>query len=305
MRVFVTGASGHIGSALVPELLAAGHQVLGLARSEASAAAIQATGAEVLPGSLDDVDVLRHGAQTSDGVIHLAFRHDLSFTGQMAVAAATDLRAINVIGDALAGSGKPFVGTSGTLLLALVAAGRPGLETDTVPSGGRVDSENAVVALAGRGVRSSVVRLAPTVHSMLDRHGFIPQLIRMARDHAVSPYVDDGANRWPAVHTLDAALLYRLALESAPAGSRLHGATDEGVPFRDIATVIGRHLNLPAVSISREQAPAHFGWLSDFVSMDNPTSNTLTQQLVGWQPVHSGLLADLEQGHYFEALVRA
>jgi nucleoside-diphosphate-sugar epimerase len=305
MRVFVTGATGHIGSALVPDLLEAGHTVLGLARSESAAAALEASGAQALRGSLDDLDVLRQGAAAADGVVHLAFRHDLSFSGDMAGAAATDLRAINTIGDALDGTHKPFVGTSGTLLLAFAAPGRLGTESDALESGPRVDAENAVVALAQRGVRSSVVRLAPTVHSALDRHGFVPQLIRMAREHGVSPYVDDGSNRWPAVHTLDAARLFRLALESAPAGSRLHGAADQGVPFRDIATLIGRHLNVPVDSVTREQAPAHFEWLSSFVPLDNPTSSALTQALVGWRPVHPGLLADLEQGHYFEAAISA
>jgi nucleoside-diphosphate-sugar epimerase len=305
MRVFVTGATGHIGSALVPELLQAGHDVLGLARSDSSAAALEATGASALRGSLEDLDVLRHGAAATDGVIHLAFRHDLSFSGDMVGAAAIDLRAINVLGDALAGTEKPFVGTSGTLLLAVAAPGRLGMETDTLEWGPRVESENAVVALAQRRVRSSVVRLAPTVHSQLDHHGFVPQLVRMARDHGVSPYVDDGSSRWPAVHTLDAARLFRLALESAPAGSRLHGAADQGVPFREIATVIGRHLDLPAVSISREQAVAHFEWLASFVSLDNPTSSALTQELVRWQPVQPGLIADLQQGHYFKAAVSA
>jgi nucleoside-diphosphate-sugar epimerase len=303
MRVFVTGATGHIGSALVPELLQAGHDVLGLARSNRSAAALEAAGAQALRGSLEDLDVLRHGAAASDGVIHLAFRHDLSFSGDMVGAAAIDLRAINVIGDALAGTEKPLVGTSGTLLLAFAAPGRPGQETDTLESGPRVESENAVVALAQRGVRSSVVRLAPSVHSSLDRHGFVPQLIRMAQEHGVSPYVDDGSNRWPAVHTLDAARLFRLALETAPAGSRLHGAADHGVPFREIAMAIGHQLNLPVVSISRQQTGDHFDWLASFVSLDNPTSNALTRKLVGWQPVHPGLIEDLEHGQYFEAVV--
>jgi nucleoside-diphosphate-sugar epimerase len=305
MRVFVTGASGHIGSALVPELLQAGHSVLGLSRSESSAAALAAAGAETLRGSLDDLDALRLGASVADGVIHLAFRHDLSFSGDMPGAVTTDLRAIAAIGEALAGSEKPFVGTSGTLLLAVAAPGRLGTETDTLESGPRIDAENTVVALAQRGVRSSVVRLAPTVHSALDHHGFIAQLIRMAAEHGVSPYVEDGSNRWPAVHRLDAARLFRLALESAPAGSRLHGAADQGVPFRDIATVIGRHLNLPVISIPREKVGAHFDWLASLVSLDNPTSSALTQELVRWRPVHPGLIEDLEQGHYFETAVSA
>jgi len=303
MRVFVTGASGHIGSAVVPELLEAGHEVLGLARSDASASALKAVGAGVLNGTLDDLEILHQGAAAADGVIHLAYKHELSLTGDMEGAVAADLRAIQTIGDILAGTGKPFVVTSG--LLALVGLGRIGTEADTRAAGERIDAENAVVAMAERGVRSSVVRLAPTVHSNLDRHGFIPLLIAMAREHGVSPYVGDGSNRWPAVHTLDAAHLYRLALESAPAGSRLHAAADQGVPFRVIAEIIGRRLGLPVVSVSSEQVPAYFGGLSRFVSVDIPASSALTQQLVGWRPVHPGLIADLEQGHYFQSLVSA
>lgn len=227
MRVFVTGASGHIGSALVPDLLAAGHQVVGLARSEASAVALKSAGAEARRGSLDDLDVLRDAAAAADGVIHLAYKHDISFSGDYAGAAAADLRAIEAMGAALEGSGKPLVVTSGTLLLSYAAPGRVATEDDGLPSGPRIDSENAAVALAAHGVRSSVVRLAPSVHSSLDRHGFVPILIELARKNGAAAYVGDGTSRWPAVHTLDAARLYRLALESAPAGSRLHGAADE------------------------------------------------------------------------------
>jgi nucleoside-diphosphate-sugar epimerase len=297
VRVFVTGASGHIGSAVLPALFAAGHAVLGLARSDSSAAALKAAGAEVLRGTLDDLDVLCRGAASADGVIHLAFKHELTFSGDVEGAAAADLRAVQAIGDALAGSGKPLVITSG--LVALVGLGRLGTEADTRESGPRIDSENAAVALAQRGVRSSVVRLAPTVHSTLDRHGFIPAIIGMAREHGVSPYVGDGANRWPAVHTQDAAQLFRLALEATPAGSRLHGVADQGVPFRTIAEVIGRHLNVPVASASPEQAAAHFGALARFVAVDMPTSSALTQEQLGWHPEQPGLIADLEQGHYF------
>jgi nucleoside-diphosphate-sugar epimerase len=302
VRVFVTGATGHIGSAVVPELLEAGHEVVGLARSDKSAAALTAAGAEVRRGALDDVESLRGGATAADGAIHLAFMHDFS---DYARAGAADLRAVETIGAALDGSGKPFVVTSGTLMLALAQTpGRLGTEEDAIDLGStpvpRVASENAAVALRQRGVRSSVVRLAPSVHSSLDHHGFVPSLIAIARDKGVSAFVGDGANRWPAVHTLDAARLFRLALEEAPAGSRLHGVGDEGVPFRDIAGVIARHLNLPVVSIPREEADAHFGFLSAFVSLDNPTSSALTRQRVGWQPTHPGLIADLDQGHYFQ-----
>lgn len=251
MHVFVTGATGHIGSAVVDELLEAGHHVTGLARSDESAAALTAKGVTAHRGDLDDLDGLRAAAAAADGVIHLAFRHDFD---DYAGAAQTDLRAVETMGEALVGSDRPFVITSGTLLLALIGHGGVGTEQDTLPGGPRVDSENVVIALAERGVRSSVVRLSPLVHSNLDRHGFGPTLINIARDTGVSAYIGDGSNRWPAVHTLDAAHLYRFALEKAPARTRLHGVADEGVPFRDIAAVIGRHLNLPVVSISSEEA---------------------------------------------------
>ena len=298
MRVFVTGASGHIGSAVIPELLGAGHEVVGLARSEASAAAISAAGAKVHRGALDDLDGLREAAGAADGVIHLAFQHDFE---DRARAADLDLRAIEAMGGALEGSNKPFVTTSGTLMLAFAAPGRLATEADTLDGGPRVDSENATVALAARGVRSSVVRLSPLVHSSLDHHGFAHRFIDIARRTGVSAYVGDGANRWPALHTLDAAHLYRLALESASAGSRLHGVADEGVPLRDIAEVIGRHLNVPLTSLAPDQASDHFGFLGAFVMLDNPTSNRQTRELLGWQPTHPGLIEDLDQGHYFAA----
>jgi nucleoside-diphosphate-sugar epimerase len=296
MRVFVTGASGHIGSAVVPELLAAGHEVTGLARSDSSAAALTAAGAAVQRGDLDDLDVLRKAAAAADGVIHLAFKHDLN---DIVAAAAADLPAIEAMGEALEGSGKPFVVTSGTLMLAHAGLGRFGTEQDTLPGGPRIDSENTAIAMAERGVRSSVIRLSPVVHSTLDHHGFTHRLISTARDKGVSGYIGDGANRWPAVHTLDAAQLYRLALESAQAGSRLHGVGDEGVPFRDIAEVIGRHLDLPVASVRPEDADDYFGFLGALVGLDNPTSNQRTRELLGWQPTRPGLIDDLDQGHYF------
>jgi nucleoside-diphosphate-sugar epimerase len=302
MRVFVTGASGHIGSAVVPELLGAGHQVVGLARSDSSAAALQDAGAEVHRGNLDDLDGLREAAAASDGVIHLAFNHEAMRTGAFLDAVATDMRAIEAIAAGLEGSGKPFVSTSGTLMLTLGGiSGRPGTEEDVIGSGPRVDAENFVVGLGGGGVRSSIVRLPPITHSTLDHHGFATVLIAVARDSGVAGYVGDGSNRWPSVHTLDAARLYRLALEEAPAGSRLHAVADEGVPFRDIAAVIGQKLGVPTESIPAEDASERFAFLGAFVGLDNPTSSELTRRLLSWQPTHPGLLADLEEGHYFEA----
>jgi nucleoside-diphosphate-sugar epimerase len=297
MRVFVTGASGFIGSAVVPELIGAGHQVVGLARSDASAAALAAAGAEVHRGTLDDLDSLHAGAAASDGVIHLAFIHDFS---QYEAAARTDRRAIETLGAALEGSGGPLVITSGTLGLA--AAGVLGTEQDTPdlnsPAAHRIAGAQAALSFATRGVRSSVLRLPPSVHGEGD-HGFVPTLIDIARDKGVSGYIGDGSNRWPAVHRLDAARLFRLALETAPAGTVLHGVADEGVPVHDIAEVIGRHLNLPVVPIPHEEAVDHFGWLAGFLGADVPASSALTRERIGWQPTHPGLIDDLDQGHYF------
>ncbi len=299
MRVFVTGASGFIGSAVVPELIGAGHQVVGLARSDASAAALASAGAEVHRGSLDDLDRLRSAAAASDGVIHLAFRHDIAFSGDFQGAADADRRAIETFGEALAGSDRPFVIPTGT---ALLAAGRLGSERDSADPNSigalRIPSEQTALSLAARGVRSTVVRLAPSVHGEGD-HGFIATLIGIARDKGVSGYIGDGSNRWAAVHRLDAARLFRLALEKAPAGSVLHGVADEGVPVRAIAEVIGRHLAFPVVAIIPEDAGEHFGWLAAFIAADSPASSTLTRELVGWQPMHPGLIDDLDQGHYF------
>ena len=307
MRVFVTGASGWIGSAVVPELIGAGHQVAGLARSDASAAALTAAGAQVHRGTLDDLDSLRSAAAASDGVIHLAFKHDIAFSGDFQGAADADRRAVETFGEALAGSDRPFVLASGTLGLApgRVATERdgrgPGSAATSLIGGAQTRRATAEMTLsfASRGVRSSVVRLPPTVHGEGD-NGFMAALVGIARDKGVSGYIGDGSNRWPAVHRLDAAHLFRLALEKAPAGSVLHAIADEGVPIRAIAEVIGRHLDLPVVAISPADAAEHFSWLAGFLAVDSPASSALTRELLGWQPTHPGLLDDLDKGHYFD-----
>jgi nucleoside-diphosphate-sugar epimerase len=303
MRVFVTGASGWIGSAVVPELIEAGHQVIGLARSDASAAALTAAGAEVLRGIIDDLHTLRRAAAASDGVIHLAFKHDVAFSGGFQAAADADRRAVETFGEALAGSGRPFVIASGTLglLPGRVATERDGRDPAAHLSGGpqtRQATALMTLSLASRGVRSSVVRLPPTVHGEGD-HGFMATLVGIARDKGVSGYIGDGSNRWPAVHRFDAAHLFRLALDKAPAGSVLHAVADEGVPIRAVAEVIGRHLDVPVAAISPEDAAGHFAWLGGFIALDSPASSELTRELLGWQPAQPGLLDDLDKGHYF------
>ncbi|WEG14584.1 SDR family oxidoreductase [Pullulanibacillus sp. KACC 23026] len=276
MRIFVTGATGYIGSAVVSELINGGHTVIGLSRSDRGAAQLKKAGAEVHHGSLDDLDSLHSGAANADGVIHLAFIHDFD---NFAHSLETDLRVIKTIGEALEGSGKPFI---------------------TTAHANGAASDNEVLALANRGVRTAIVSLAPSVHGTGDK-GFVPRLINIAREKGVSAYIGDGSNRWPAVHRLDAAKLYRLALEKAPAGSQLDGVGDEGVPFRSIAGVIGKHLNVPVESISREGANDRFGFLGTIAALDIPRSSKTTQELLGWEPIHPGLIEDLEQGHYFRS----
>ncbi|MFF3107950.1 SDR family oxidoreductase [Kitasatospora sp. NPDC057904] len=290
MRVFVTGASSHVASEVVPELLAAGHTVTGLARSDRAAQVVRSLGADVRHGDLNDLDGLRAAAAESDGVIHLAFQHDQQYGGDLAGAAAADLRAIEAMGAALSGSSRPFVGTNATGALTLAGFHGRLTEHDVLPGGLRIEAENVVVALAEQDVRSSVVRLPPTVHSA-GRFGLASALIELARASGLAGYVGDGSNVWPSVHTRDVGRLYRLALESAAAGSRLHAVAEEGIPLRDIAAVIGRHLNLPVAPVTA--AAEHFGHLAMFVGMDNPTSSKITRDTLGWAPSGPDLLADL------------
>lgn len=297
MRVFVTGATGWIGSAVVQDLVAAGHRVLGLARSEEGARALEAAGADVQRGELDDLDGLRAGAASCDGVIHTAFKHDFA---TFEANAELDRRVIEAIGEVLAGSERPFVTTSGTLMVAMVSPGCVGTEDDAPPAAvPRVPSELATLALADRRVRSSVIRLPPSAHGDGDR-GFMPRIIDIAREKGVSAFIGDGANRWPAVHRSDAARLFRLALEKGEGGLRYHAIGDEGIPIRNLAEVIGRKLDVPVLSKSPEDAPGHFGFLAMFLGLDAPASAAQTRDRLGWSPTGRGLLADLEDGCYFD-----
>jgi len=297
MRVFVTGATGFIGSAVVQELIKAGHQVLGLARSDASAQALVTAGAEVLHGDLQDLDSLRSGAAVTDGIIHCGFIHDFSRFKEIC---EIDRAAITAMGGELKATNKPIIVCSGVLLL---EPGRLNTEMDTVNFDSnafpRVASEEAVQALLSQGVRGMVVRLSPTVHGKGD-HGFIPYIIETARQTGVSAYIGDGQNHWPAIHRLDAATLFRLALEKGLAGDVFHGVTEQGVPIRKVAEVIGKHLNLPVVSKSTEEAATHFTWMAHFLATDCLASSEITKQKLGWQPEHPGLIADLDNDYYFE-----
>jgi nucleoside-diphosphate-sugar epimerase len=302
MRVFVTGATGFIGSAVVPDLIAAGHDVVGLARSETKAAALAAAGAEALIGTIDDLDLLRDAASDADAVIHLAFKHDIAFSGDFPAAAAADRTAIDAIGEALRGTGKAFTIASGTLE---TAPGEVATEHDRPDLGEgsgaavRLANAQAVLDLADQGVRASVVRV-PIVHGENDP-GFLTVLVEIARSRGVSGHVDDGSARWPAAHLADVAAVFRLAIEKAPAGSVLHAVDDEGVPFREIAAAVGAGLGIPTVSVPADEAIGHFGWLGAFAAVDRGASSDYTRELLGWKPNGPSLLADLEQGHYFVA----
>lgn len=289
MKVFVTGGTGFIGSLVVEELLGNGHQVLGLARSDKSEQALKAAGAEVLRGELTDLDTLKHGASASDGVIHLGFSSDFSRYNE---AVAMDVAAVKAIGSALEGTGKPFVNTGGTL--GVSGLGRVATEEDAAPVGmPRGESEEVVIAMAENEVRSSVVRLAPCVHDV-DRHGLASMLGQIAAEKSVSAYIGTGSNVWPAVHRRDAAHLFCLALEAAPAGTRLNAVAEEGLPMKDIAEAIGRNLNIPVQSLSSEEAQEHFGFFAQSAVFDNPTSSDVTRKLLNWTPTYPTLFKDID-----------
>lgn len=302
MRVFVTGATGWIGSVVVPDLIGAEHEVVGLARSDEGAAALDAAGAKPRRGTIDDFDTLRDAAVDADAVIHLAFKHDLAFGGDFPAANAADMAAIEAVGEALEGTGKPFAIASGTIGnrpgQTATEQDRPGPAKEGSPAI-RFNNAQAVLDLAERGVRSIVVRLPPSVHGEGD-YGFVPALIAVARDRGVAGYVGDGSARWSAVHRTDAATAFRLAIEQAPAGSVLHAVDDEAVPLRTIAETIAAHLGVPTASIAPEDTMDHFGWIGVFGNADRAADSTFTRELLGWKPTGPGLLADLEAGHYFE-----
>jgi nucleoside-diphosphate-sugar epimerase len=292
MRVFITGASGFVGSAIVKDMIAAGHKVLGLARSDKAAASVMALGAEVQRGDMDDLESLRRGADAADGVIHTAFNHDFS---KFKANCESDRRAIEALGMALKGSERPLLVTSG---VALLASGRAATEDDKHDESFPRASEAAAHAVAELGVHASTVRLPPSTHGHGD-HGFVPILIKIAREKGVSAYIGDGSNRWAATHRFDAARVFRLALERGAAGGPFHAVAEEGIPFREIAAVVGHRLNVPVVSKSKDEAAAHFGWFATFAGMELAASSSRTQALLGWEPKQPGLLADIDHPSYF------
>lgn len=321
MKVFITGATGFIGSAIVKELISAGHGVVGLARSEASARSLVAVGAQVHRGTIEDLDCLRRGAAAADGVIHTAYFHAFShaslsmrlrvmFGGSpssivmrfMGAAAETDRRALETLGKALAGPDRPLVAAFGTMAMkpGRLATEEEAFDPHSVGSR-RGATEDTMQSLASLGVRATVIRLPPLVHGEGDRAGFAPQLIAIARKKGESAYVGDGQNRWPAVHRLDAARLFQLALEKGSAGATYHAVAEEGIPFQDIAEVIGRRLNVPVVGKSLKEVAGQSSWLASFVANDNPASSKLTQERLGWSPTHVGLIPDLDRPGYFGA----
>lgn len=298
MRIFVTGATGFVGSAVVKELISAGYEVIGLARSDAAVKSLMAAGAQVHKGDLEDFESLRSGAAKADGVIHTAFNHDFS---KFKDSCETDRRVIELFGTVLAGSERPLIVTSA---IGILPQGHFATE-ETVPISGpaappRAASEEEAIMIGKNGVRTSVIRLAPTVHGEGD-HNFIPTLIRLAKEKGISAYIGEGNNCWPAVHRLDAAYLFRLVLEKGVAGSRYHAVAEEGIPFREIAGVIGRQLNIPVVSITPEKATNHFGWFTNFASMDIPASSQLTREQFAWKPTQPGLIQDMSLPHYFKS----
>jgi len=295
MRVFMTGASGFIGSALVPELLAAGHRVVGLARSDASAAALRGAGVEVQRGSIEDPESLRAGATGADAVVHLAFIHD---TSRVAEAARIDAQAVETIGAVLEGSGRRLVVATGLGVLAGRVATVP---ESNHPSAARLAGPRAALRFLDKQVHTTIVCLPPVTHGPGDTRGLIPRMIAVAREKKVSAFVGDGANRWPAVHVLDAARLFRLALEKLPAGAAVHAVADDGIPIRKIAEVIGLHVKVPVASISAADAVAHFGWMGMLVALDRTACGDVARELLGWAPTRPGLLDDLDGGHYFAA----